>query len=86
MAQFPTAFSLCWALPVQPQLLSVLSATTSLGTSGVALSCSTQANGVYIDVRGNGAHTSQVHNNTIRQCFDRGILSEAGDGNPVLNP
>jgi VCBS repeat-containing protein len=56
-----------------------------IGASGVALSCSTQANGVYIDARGNGTHTSQVSNNVIRQCFDRGILSEAGDGDSVLN-
>ncbi|MCZ7651395.1 MAG: tandem-95 repeat protein [Thermoanaerobaculia bacterium] len=56
-----------------------------IGTSGVALSCSTQANGVYIDARGNGTHTSAVTGNTIRQCFDRGILSEAGDGDAVLN-
>ena len=56
-----------------------------IGTSGASLSCSTQANGVYIDARGNGTHTSAVTNNTIRQCFDRGILSEAGDGDSVLN-
>ena len=56
-----------------------------IGTSGAALSCSTQANGVYIDARGNGTHTSAVTGNTIRQCFDRGILSEAGDGDSVLN-
>jgi hypothetical protein len=56
-----------------------------IGTSGVALSCSTQANGVYVDARGNGTHTSAVTGNTIRQCFDRGILSEAGDGDSVLN-
>jgi hypothetical protein len=56
-----------------------------IGTSGVALSCSTQANGVYVDARGNGTHTSLVSNNIIRQCFDRGILSEAGDGDSVLN-
>ncbi len=56
-----------------------------IGTSAVALSCSTQANGVYIDARGNGTHTSSVTGNTIRQCFDRGILSEAGDGDSVLN-
>jgi hypothetical protein len=56
-----------------------------IGTSGVALSCSSQANGVYVDARGNGTHTSAVTSNVIRQCFDRGILSEAGDGNGVLN-
>ena len=56
-----------------------------IGTSGVAFSCSTQANGVDIEARGNGTHTSQVSNNTIRQCFDRGILSEAGDGDSTLN-
>ena len=56
-----------------------------IGTSGVSLSCSTQANGVYIDARGNGTHTSSVTNNVVRQCFDRGILAEAGDGDSVLN-
>ena len=56
-----------------------------IGTSGVALSCSTQAAGVYVDARGNGTFTSAVTGNTIRQCGDRGILSEAGDGDSVLN-
>jgi hypothetical protein len=56
-----------------------------IGTSGVALSCSTQANGVYIDARGNGTHNSAVTGNTIRQCFDRGLLAEAGDGDSALN-
>ncbi|MGH9027489.1 MAG: hypothetical protein ACRDWD_15440 [Acidimicrobiia bacterium] len=56
-----------------------------IGTSGSALSCSTQANGVYVDARGNGTFTSAVTGNVIRQCFDRGILSEAGDGDSVLN-
>jgi large repetitive protein len=57
----------------------------TIGTSGGSLSCSTQANGVYIDARGNATHTSAVTNNVIRQCFDRGILAEAGDGDSVLN-
>lgn len=57
----------------------------TIGTSGAALSCSTQANGVYVDARSNGTFTSQVNNNVIRQCLDRGILSEAGDGDSVLN-
>ncbi|MBK7318042.1 hypothetical protein [Candidatus Villigracilis affinis] len=39
----------------------------------------------YIDARGNGTHNSAVTGNTIRQCFDRGILTEAGDGDSVLN-
>jgi hypothetical protein len=56
-----------------------------IGASGVATSCSTQANGLAIEARGNGTHTSHVSNNVIRQCFDRGILSEAGDGDSVLN-
>ena len=56
-----------------------------IGVSGSSLSCSTQANGVYIDSRGNGTHNSAVTGNTIRQCFDRGILTEAGDGDSVLN-
>ncbi|MGH9261601.1 MAG: hypothetical protein ACRD08_17180, partial [Acidimicrobiales bacterium] len=57
----------------------------TVGTSGSALSCSTQANGVSVDARGNGTFTSAVTGNVIRQCFDRGILSEAGDGDSVLN-
>ncbi|MGH8491341.1 MAG: tandem-95 repeat protein [Gammaproteobacteria bacterium] len=57
----------------------------TIGTSGSALSCSTQANGVSVDARGNGTFTSAVTGNVIRQCFDRGILSEAGDGDSVLN-
>ncbi|MEH6873643.1 MAG: Ig-like domain-containing protein [Candidatus Competibacter sp.] len=56
-----------------------------IGSSGVSLSCSTQAHGVYIEARGNGTHNSAVTGNTIRQCFDRGIFSEAGDGDSVLN-
>ena len=56
-----------------------------IGTSGVALSCSTQAHGVYVDARGNGTFTSAVTGNTIRQCADRGINSDAGDGDSVLN-
>lgn len=56
-----------------------------IGSGGVSLSCSSQANGVYIDSRGNGTHTSAVTGNTIRQCFDRGILAEAGDGDSVVN-
>ena len=56
-----------------------------IGTSGASLTGSTQANGISVDARGNGTHTCAVTNNTIRQCFDRGILAEAGDGNPVLN-
>ena len=56
-----------------------------IGTSGVSLSCSTQANGIYIDKRGNGTQNSSVTGNTVRQCFDRAILTEAGDGSGVLN-
>ena len=56
-----------------------------IGTSGAALSCSSQANGIGVEARGNGTHNSAVTGNTIRQCFDRGILSEAGDGDSVLN-
>ena len=56
-----------------------------IGTSGSSLSCSNSANGLGIDARGNGKHNVSVTGNTIRQCFDRGILSEAGDGDSVLN-
>lgn len=56
-----------------------------IGTAGVVDSCSSQANGIYIDARGNGTHTSAVTGNVLRRCFDRGILAEAGDGDSVLN-
>jgi hypothetical protein len=56
-----------------------------IGTSGAALSCSTQAHGISVEARGNGTHTALVSNNTIRQCLDRGILTEAGDGSGTLN-
>jgi hypothetical protein len=56
-----------------------------IGTAGVALSCSTQANGIAIDAHGNGTHTVAVTNNTMRRCFDRGIFVLANDGNGALN-
>jgi hypothetical protein len=56
-----------------------------IGTSGASLTCSTQANGISVEARGNGTHTALVSNNTIRQCFDRGILTEAGDGSGTFN-
>lgn len=56
-----------------------------IGTTGALLSCSSQANGIYVDARGNATHTAAVTDNTMRQCFDRGMLSEAGDGDSVLN-
>jgi hypothetical protein len=56
-----------------------------IGTAGVALSCSTQANGIAIDAHGNGTHTVAVTNNTIRRCFDRGMFVLANDGNGALN-
>ncbi|MES1245462.1 MAG: cadherin domain-containing protein [Acidobacteriota bacterium] len=56
-----------------------------IGTSGSALSCSTQANGINVEAHGNGTHTVSVTGNTIRRCFDRGISILANDGNGVLN-
>jgi hypothetical protein len=56
-----------------------------IGKAGVALSCSTQANGIEIDAHGNGNHILSVTNNTIKRCFDRGILVLANDGNGQAN-
>jgi hypothetical protein len=56
-----------------------------IGTSGSALSCSTQANGINVEAHGNGNHTVSVTGNTIRRCFDRGINVLANDGNGALN-
>lgn len=56
-----------------------------IGTSGAALSCSAQANGISLEARGNGTHTALLSNNTIRQCARRGIQTTAGDGSGTLN-
>jgi VCBS repeat-containing protein len=56
-----------------------------IGTSGSALSCSTQANGINVEAHGNGTHTVSVTGNTIRRCFDRGINVLANDGSGVFN-
>ena len=56
-----------------------------IGNAGVALSCSSQANGIEVDAHGNGTHNVSVTSNTLRRCFDRGILVLANDGNGFLN-
>jgi hypothetical protein len=55
------------------------------GTSGAALSCSAQGSGIQVDVQNRGTHTTAVTGNTLRQCFDRGIFFDAGDGNATFN-
>ena len=59
--------------------------TTLVGNPAAALSCSAQANGVSVEAHGNGTHNASVTGNTMRQCFDRGIISLANDGNGSLN-
>jgi hypothetical protein len=56
-----------------------------IGTTGQALSCSTQAYGIGVDAHGNGTHTVAITGNTIRRCADRGIGVLANDGNGNLN-
>jgi hypothetical protein len=51
-----------------------------IGTSGSALSCSTQGTGIRVDLSNRGTHTTAVTGNTVRRCFDRGIFFDAGDG------
>ena len=31
-----------------------------------------------------GSHTTLIHNNKVRQYFDRGIVLEAGEGSPTF--
>ena len=57
----------------------------TIGTTGVFQSGSTQASGITVEAHGNGAHTTEITNNTIRQTFDRGINTLANDGGGVLN-
>lgn len=56
-----------------------------IGTTGTALSCSTQAHGIAVDAHGNGTHTVAVTGNTIRRCADFGMAVLANDGNGNLN-
>ena len=51
-----------------------------IGTSGSALSCSTQGTGIRVDLSNRGTHTTAVTGNIVRRCFDRGIFFDAGDG------
>jgi hypothetical protein len=63
----------------------------AIGSPGVPLSCSAkaqpqaQASGISVNARGEGTHTAAVTGNTLRRCQDRGIFSEAGNGNGTLN-
>lgn len=56
-----------------------------IGTTGQALSCSTQGNGIFSKAEGSGTSTIAIQGNTIRRCFDRGIEVTGRDGNGVLN-
>ena len=56
-----------------------------IGTTGQALSCSSQAHGIAVDAHGNGTHTVAVTGNTIRRCADYGMFVLANDGNGALN-
>lgn len=56
-----------------------------IGTTGQALSCSTQGNGMFVKSEGSGTSTIQISNNIIRRCFDRGVEVTGRDGNGVLN-
>lgn len=51
-----------------------------IGTSGVPLSGSSQANGIGIDAHGLGSHTCSMTNNIIRRCYDYGIFVLVNDG------
>jgi hypothetical protein len=42
----------------------------TIGTSGAALSCSSQGHGIAVEGRGNGTHTTAVTGNTLKRCFD----------------
>jgi hypothetical protein len=66
-------------------LMSGFVRNNSIGTIGVALSCSAQADGLFLDAQGSGTHTVSITGNTIRRCFDRGISLATGDGNGNLN-
>ncbi|HEX8244882.1 MAG TPA: hypothetical protein VF541_15345, partial [Longimicrobium sp.] len=56
-----------------------------IGTSGVALSCSTQGSGISLEAHGNGTHTASVTDNTVTRCLDRGISVLANDGAGTVN-
>lgn len=56
-----------------------------IGTTGAALSCSTQGSGISLEAHGNGTHTVAVTGNTIRNCLDRGVTVLANDGSGKFN-
>ena len=57
-----------------------------IGNAAIVGSGSSQAFGIYASARGaGGSHTTLINNNTVRQYFDRGILTEAGEGAAALN-
>jgi hypothetical protein len=56
-----------------------------IGNPAVAGSGSEQAVGIHASARGaGGSHTTLIHNNKVREYFDRGIVLEAGEGSPAL--
>jgi hypothetical protein len=57
-----------------------------IGDPAVTGSGSAQAFGIIASARGaGGSHTTLIHNNMVRQYFDRGIVLEAGEGSPTFN-
>ena len=57
-----------------------------IGNAAVVKSGSEQAFGIYASARGaGGSHTTLIANNTVRQYFDTGIVTEAGEGSAALN-
>lgn len=55
-----------------------------IGTAGVSHSGSLQANGIALDVHGNGTHTVAVTGNIVHQAFDRGLFVLGNDGNEYV--
>ena len=57
-----------------------------IGNAAINKSGSEQAFGIIIGTRGaGGSHTTLIDGNTIRQYFDMGIVSQAGEGGAALN-
>ncbi|HUP63461.1 MAG TPA: Ig-like domain-containing protein [Thermoanaerobaculia bacterium] len=57
----------------------------SIGTAGVASSCSSQGSGISVESFDDGTHTVSIAGNQVRRCFDRGIQVIAQDGNGSVN-
>ncbi len=57
-----------------------------IGNAAVTASGSSEAFGIIVGSRGaGGSHTTLINGNTVRQYFDRGIVSQAGEGSAALN-